>query len=155
MPRSTTIILAVTLLLLCTVAAPWAAANVVAGQVTLVSGSLNVSGFSAAAGTTLYKGDVLTTGSSPALISLSDGRLITVSVDSQIRLDVSGNKITVVIVSGTAYDSADPDAGLANQTVTELAAASTDNEKGKGKSPKGPPFEPPGPPPNKPPRPKP
>ena len=122
-----------------------------AGQVTLVTEGLTVSGYSATAGTTLVNGDVLTTGSSPVILSLSDGRQITISSNSQIRLHVTGKNITVVTLSGDVYDSTGPEASLTNKTVVAMSNANPNSQRGNKASPKGPPHDPPGPPPTTPP----
>ena len=138
-------------ILFCLAGVGWAAPEIAAGQVTQVSEGLTVSGYAATAGTTLVNGDVLATGSSPVVLSLSDGRQITISSNSQVRLDVNGTDITVVTLSGNVYESTGAEASLTNDTVVALSQGSQEYQQGNRPSPKGPPFDPPEPPPETPP----
>ena len=137
--------------LLCLTLSSMAAERRILGQVVLVGEDLSVGGFPAAAGTTLFSGDVLKTGYSPVVLSLYDGRRITLSSKTEARLLRVGEQISVIPVSGTIFDSSKSNNWTTGLTTVQLSKTNNNRHRGKKASPKGPPFDPPGPPPNTPP----
>jgi hypothetical protein len=103
--------------LLCA-AAGWAADNKVAGQVGLASEGLQVAGHPAAAGTTLFVGDVVKTGSTPVVLSLSDGRQVTVPASTQVTLQNRNGQVFV-------------DVPKSEESVVALAKDGERNNSGK------------------------
>ncbi len=109
----------------------------VVGQVVQVSGDLNVAGYPASVGTTVFDGDTLKTGSSSAVISLIEGTMVYLGSNSQAQLASDGGQISVVKRLGKVVKTGDAGASEINQAITKLSSKSRMILKGNPPSPKG------------------
>jgi len=123
-------------------AAAWAQAPFFAGQI--VQGydrDLKVSGVPAGAGTTLFNGDTIKTGSNPAVLCLNDGRRISLSPQSQVSIHFSDGKYEVSNHSGNAYQSGHDGAGNSNHDVVSMSKKHGNHGRGHEPSPSKPPCD--------------
>jgi hypothetical protein len=82
-------------------------ARKVVGQVTVVGGDFLVSGYHASAGTTLFEGDSVATGESPAVLALINGVRVHVAAHSEARLIQQRGQILVLPHAGSVRKSTD------------------------------------------------
>jgi len=115
------------------IAAAASAPSLVIGQLVQVAGNVKVDGHKTDAGTTLVSGDVVSTTSSPAVITLSNGQTITIAANSQVQISMVNGQITVTALKGN-YSSTNSDS-----SAVQLAQSSESYDQGCPPSPKCPP----------------
>jgi hypothetical protein len=79
----------------------------VAGQVVLIGGDLQVSGYRASAGTTLFEGDSVVTGEAPAILALTDGTRVELAAHSEALILREGGRMSVQPRFGSVRRSTD------------------------------------------------